>query len=48
MRLRRRAAADPLSLSSEWSLVVLDIVYVLGVLALFVTVGLVGKAVEKL
>lgn len=28
--------------------VVLDIVYVLGVIVLFVIVGLVGKAVEKL
>jgi hypothetical protein len=27
---------------------VLDLVYVLGVIVLFVTVGLVGKAVEKL
>jgi hypothetical protein len=27
---------------------VLDIVYVLGVIALFVIVGLIGKAVEKL
>lgn len=29
-------------------LVVLDIVYVLGVIALFVVIGLLGKAVEKL
>ncbi len=29
-------------------LVLLDIVYVLGVIVLFVAVGLVGKAVEKL
>jgi hypothetical protein len=29
-------------------LVMLDIVYVLGVIALFVAVGLLGKAVEKL
>ncbi|MBM7466099.1 hypothetical protein JOE67_001691 [Microbacterium esteraromaticum] len=28
--------------------VVLDLVYVLGVIALFVAVGLLGKAVEKL
>ncbi|WP_272896922.1 hypothetical protein [Aeromicrobium sp. PE09-221] len=37
-----------LSLFSEWSFVVLDIVYVLGATALFVVVGLLGKAVEKL
>ena len=48
LRLRKRAAADLRSLSSEWRVVVLDIVYVLGVFALFVIVGLVGKAVEKL
>lgn len=36
----------PQSLRSESF--VLDIVYVLGVIALFVIVGLVGKAVEKL
>lgn len=29
-------------------LVVLDVVYVLGVIVLFVVVGLLGKAVEKL
>lgn len=29
-------------------LLVLDIIYVLGVIALFVLVGVVGKAVEKL
>jgi len=33
---------------SEWSPVVLDIVYALGVIALFVVVGLLAKAVEKL
>jgi len=29
-------------------LLVLDIVYVLGIIALFVLVGVIGKAVEKL
>ena len=37
-----------LSLVIRMELVVLDIVYVLGVIALFVVVGLLGKAVEKL
>lgn len=37
-----------LSLVLRMELVVLDIVYVLGVIALFVVVGLLGKAVEKL
>jgi hypothetical protein len=35
-------------LSRDRSPVVLDVVYVLGVIALFVIVGLIGKAVEKL
>ncbi len=34
--------------SFRMELVVLDLVYVLGVIALFVIVGLLGKAVEKL
>lgn len=40
--------AVQLSLVIRMELVVLDIVYVLGVIALFVVVGLLGKAVEKL
>lgn len=40
---RRRSPSLPGSESH-----VLDVVYVLGVLALFVIVGLIGKAVEKL
>ena len=32
----------------DGDLLVLDIVYVLGIIALFVLVGVIGKAVEKL
>jgi hypothetical protein len=32
----------------EWSPAVLDLVYVLGAIALFVLIGLIGKAVERL
>ncbi|WP_156366345.1 hypothetical protein [Microbacterium sp. No. 7] len=42
---RARIAARSLRSSES---VVLDIVYVLGVLALFALVGLIGRAVEKL
>ncbi|WP_154546603.1 hypothetical protein [Scrofimicrobium canadense] len=37
-----------LSLVIRMEIVVLDIVYALGVIALFVVIGLLGKAVEKL
>ncbi|MCR2784832.1 MULTISPECIES: hypothetical protein [unclassified Microbacterium] len=43
-----RAASTRVPDLANWSLFVLDLVYVLGVIALFVTVGLLGKAVEKL
>lgn len=42
--VRRPPGAVPL----ERSLLVLDIVYVLGVIILFSLVGLIGKAVDKL
>lgn len=48
MRTRIGCAVAPRSPSSEWSFIVLDIVYALGVIALFAAVGLIGKAVEKL
>jgi len=44
----RRAAADALPREFEWSLEVLDLIYVVGVVVLFAIVGLIGKAVEKL
>lgn len=43
-----RAAADVLPRKFEWSLEVLDLIYVVGVIVLFAIVGLIGKAVEKL
>ena len=48
--LRPSAAYEQLRLPSVpgMELSVLDLVYVLGVIALFVVVGLLGRAVEKL
>lgn len=47
--LTRHAAPDPWGpLLSEWSPSVLDLVFVLGVITLFVILGVLGKAVEKL
>ncbi len=44
-----RGARSPVGpLAYETELLVLDVVYVLGVVVLFVVVGLVAKAVEKL
>jgi len=43
--VRRPTGPPPIP---EWSCLVLDVVYVLGALALFVLVGLIGRAVEKL
>ncbi|RGE18524.1 hypothetical protein [Leucobacter sp. wl10] len=43
-----RAASRPAAADVCEELVVLDIVYVFGGIALFVVVGLLGKAVEKL
>lgn len=42
------AAANPRSSSFRTEPAVLDVVYVLGVVALFMVVAIVGKAVEKL
>lgn len=48
--VRRSTACEQLCLPpvTRRELCVLDLVYVLGVIALFVVVGLLGKAVEKL
>ena len=43
--MRSRFSGSP---TSDRSLLVIDLVYVLGIIALFVIVGLVAKAVEKL
>jgi len=43
--MRARSSGPP---TSDRSLLVIDLVYVLGIIALFVIVGLVAKAVEKL
>jgi len=43
-----RAAPNPWAAVLRTESLVLDIVYVLGVIVLFVIVGLVAKAVEKL
>jgi len=48
MRPVGRPAFTRMPLPSEMESSVLDLVYVLGVIALFVIVGLLGKAVEKL
>ena len=45
---RIRAPTPSGSLSQKRSPLVLDVIYVLAVIALFVAVGLIGKAVEKL
>lgn len=47
-RISGCAASSPAIAFVRMELVLLDIVYVLGVIVLFVAVGLVGKAVEKL
>lgn|GEM_PF-1317312 len=46
--VERRAGLTRSPDTTKWELLVLDIVYVLGVLALFALVGLIGKAVERL
>ncbi len=48
LRPSGRAAANPAAAVLRMESLVLDLLYVLGVIVLFVIVGLVAKAVEKL